>query len=470
MAGQEPAAESATPPTATPTVDLKALAGMIADRLTPKRTILDEGGVKAKPGETPVFHGGHDLYTVQGRDDADVAVNMFIAKTLVETPNPRTGRPDHQASERLEHVLLSAATKAVKAAPRAVPTDDRDGFLGATYKMLRGEAAYKAMTSTGTNAGDEWVPTFASAELWNDIHFATQVTAQLTRVDMPTNPYTLPTLDADVTFKYASSENVAVTASNLNTGNATLTAVKIMGEVDFSGELTEDSIIPIVPSIRANLVRRGAQTMDDLIVHGDTETGGTGNVNLDDAAPTAGDFFLAQSGMRKFCVVTNTGQTSNVAAALTSANFNTLRGLLDKHGARSSDLFIVVDGATFVAMNTIAEVVTPDKYGPGATVLRGELGRFFNIPIFLSETIPLLTTGKTEADGKASTTAANNTKGWILVIHRNGWKIGFRRELRIESFRDIQKDQNILTASWRQAVIPSGINVTHTAYGRNVTV
>ena len=449
--------------------ELKAL------MVTPKRSELEESGVKVKPGEAPVWYGGDDMFSSAGDTDADVATNLYLVKTLLQS------NQNYLASPRLRQTMLNAADAAVAIAPLPIPktievggrtkAHDPDGFVGNTYRAFRAEAAAtKAMTSTGANAGDEWVPTFASAELWRDVHLATAVSASVPRVAMPTNPYTLPTLDADVTFKHASSENVAVTASDLNTGNATLTAVKIQGEVNFSGELTEDSIIPIVPAIRANLVRRAGQVIDDLIVSGDTQTAGTGNVNLDDAAPTAGDFFLAFNGLRKFCITTNTAQVSNVAAALTTANFTTIRGLLGRYGARPSDLRIVTGQSTLNTMYDITQVKTLDVYGPNATILQGELARFFGIPILASETIPLLTSDKVEADGKASTTASNNTLGWLLLFNVNGWKQGFRRELQIESFRDIQKDQNILVASFRMALIPSGIVTTHTAVGRNITV
>src|SRR3990167_829770 len=123
-------------------------------------------------------------------------------------------------------------------------------------------------------------------------------------------------------------------------------------------------------------------------------------------------------------------------------------------------------------MRTIAEVITPDKYGPSATILQGELGRFFNIPILLSEAIPGTTTDKVAADGKYTTTSpsTNDTLGWLVLVHPQGWRLGFRRELRLETFKDIQKGQNIIVASFRQAQIPSGIATIHTAVGRNLTV
>jgi len=463
-----------TPPEPTKSLDIDALAKAISERLTPQRTELDEGGVKAKPGE-PVFYGGDDQFTAIGDTDAAIATNLWLAKAVC------SANPNYSPSPRLRQVMVGAADKALKAAPIAIPEYERNmyggqkavdpsRFVATTYSSFRADARAKALASTSANAGDEWVPTFASAELWRDVHLETAVAAALERVNMPTNPYTLPTLDLDATWKYASAENTAVTASDVNTGNATLTAVKVMSEQDFSTETTEDSIIPVVPAIRSSLVRRAAQTIDDLIVSGDTETGGTGNVNLDDAAPTAGDVFLALNGMRKFCIVTNTGQVSNVAAALTTTNFTTIRGLLGRYGARPSDLRIVAGQSTLNTMYDIASVRTLDTYGPNATIVQGELARFFGIPILPYEAIPLLTSDKVEADGKASTTASNNTLGWILVFNRTGWRLGFRRELVIESWRDIKKDQNVLVASLRMALIPSGITTIHTAVGRNVTV
>ena len=456
LAAKEPPAEPAEDPA------VKSLRDEIADlkaTLTkPQRSEL--GDTPTKGGDAPIY-GGDDVYTAAGEDDAEIATNLFIAQTML-------GAVKRDLSPRAREVMVKAAERALKA-PKPIETKGRaDGsFIKSSTAQMR-QAAIKAMTSTGAGSGDEWVPTFASSELWRDTHLATQVAGLLRRVDMPTNPYDLPTQTADATFYYASSENTAVTGSNLTTAKATLTARKIHADVTFSGEVTEDSIVPVVSAIRADLVRRGAQTIDDLIVHGDTETGGTGNVNSDNGAPAAGSFYLALDGLRKFAVVTNSGQTSNVAAALSSANFTTIRSLLGRYGARPSDLAIVTGPSTWYPMQTIAEVITQEKYGANATILTGELARLFNIPIFLSEAIATRTWDKVEADGKSNTTAG--TLGWLVLFNRNHWTTGFRREFQIESFRDVQADSNILVASFRMGLASSGISTTHTASGRNITV
>lgn len=437
----------------------------------PQRSELDEGGTKAKPGEGGgVFTGGDDRYTAVGESDAEIATNLYLVKSILD------GTRHERMSQRGTEVMVKAAETALKAGLRPVDTKGFYGSNAAAFKYDRAEyfreARQKAMTSTGANAGDEWVPTFASSELWTDVHLATQVASQIRRVAMPTNPYTLPTLDDDVTYKYASTENTAVTASDPNTGNATLTAKKIQAEVNFSGEVTEDSIIPIVSSIRANLVRRGAQTIDDLIVHGDTETAGTGNVNTDDAAAGAGSFYLALNGMRKFCLVTNTGQVKQFAGAPTTTLILNTRALLGKYGARPSDLLFITGVSTTNALQDLSAFQTLEKYGAQATILTGEVGRVFGIPVLLSEAIPGTSTDKVDDDGKYTTTSVstNDTDGWFVLANKTQWTQGFRREFNIESFRDIQKDMNILVASFRMALIPSGIATTHTAVGYDITV
>ena len=436
------------------------LAELKALLTTPNRPERETPGVQAKTNDAP-FYGGDDRYTYVGSDDADRATTLYVVNTLLHG----SGK---SLSARGREVMENATKAALGTAPAPFKGDL---FTKSTYAGLRAEA-HKAMTSTGSNVGDDWVPTFASAELWRDVHLATEIASQVRRVEMPTNPYDLPTATADPTFYWASSENTAVTGGNVATAKATLTAKKIQADVTFSGELTEDSIIPVAGEIRAALTRRAAQTIDDLIVHGDVETGGTGNVNSHDAAPAGGSFYLSLDGMRKFAIITNTDQCSNVGSAFTAAKFVAVRALLGKYGARSSDLLLVMGQSLQNSIGGVTEWLTLDKYGPNAAIAAGEIGRIFNIPAFLSEAIPGTSTDKVAADGCYTVTGAStyDVLGWFVLANKSQWVTGFRRGVQLESFRDVQKDSNILVCSFRMALIPSGIATTHTAVARNITL
>ena len=100
-------------------------------------------------------------------------------------------------------------------------------------------------------------------------------------------------------------------------------------------------------------------------------------------------------------------------------------------------------------------------------MLTGELGRYRGIPIIVSTSM-----SKTEADGKVSATATNNTLGQITIFNRLMWRAGFIRELLIEIDRDIQKRQYMMVTSLREAVGCHGTrsSAIHTAGIRNILV
>jgi len=90
------------------------------------------------------------------------------------------------------------------------------------------------------------------------------------------------------------------------------------------------------------------------------------------------------------------------------------------------------------------EVITVDKYGPAATILTGEVSRIGRNPM-----IATMAMGKTEADGKISTTAGNNTLGQALAVNRRGLKVGWRRRVKVETERLPGRDQTRLIHSLR---------------------
>jgi hypothetical protein len=66
--------------------------------------------------------------------------------------------------------------------------------------------------------------------------------------------------------------------------------------------------------------------------------------------------------------------------------------------------------------------------------------------------------------------ATYDVSGWLVMVNKNMWTVGFRRDLVIESFRDIQKDENILVASFRMALIPNDVSTIHTTTGIRITI
>ena len=76
------------------------------------------------------------------------------------------------------------------------------------------------------------------------------------------------------------------------------------------------------------------------------------------------------------------------------------------------------------------------------------------------------------SNGKVNSDSAQNTAGRVLAVNTSQWRVGFRRELSIETERVLQKRQNVMVVSLRLAFAERTGNrsaATHTALQYNVT-
>ena len=332
------------------------------------------------------------------------------------------------------------------------------------------QAALKAMTSTGTGTGDELVPTNMAGELWEDFFLASRVASLFDTIEMPTNPFDVPLGLGDVTWRKG-SENTATTATDLTTAKSTLTATEIVAEVQWSYTLQEDSIVALMPAVRRRLAISGAEVIDAFALNADSTATSTGNINLDDSTPAADAYYLSagQDGIRHIYIADNTDMGSDAGGdALADSDITGELAAMGKYAVNPERIAMVCDVATYLnGFLKLTNVVTVDKFGPGAVVLTGQLAAYRGIPIVVSASMPL-----SQSDGKCSVTSASNTLGQIAIPHRDMWYVGFRRNLLVEVDRDIQRRQYIMVLSLREAVAAHGTraSATHTGGIFNILV
>ena len=326
----------------------------------------------------------------------------------------------------------------------------------------------KALTATGSGTGDEYVPTGMAGALWNDWFVASRVASQFGTVPMPTDPFDFP-LGWGVPTWRKGTQNTATTVSDPATAKSTMTSTEQVAEINFSYNLDEDAVVAVMPTLREMLARDGAEQIDRFVMNADSTNAGTGNINLDDADPDDDSYYLSagQDGLRHLMIVDNTNQAVDINTTLTDALLRTAIGKLGKYATDPTRLVLFTNPKTYVlSMLGLTNVVTFDKFGPSATVLTGELAKYSGIPIIPTSSISLA-----EDDGKLSTTGSNNDEGTILVTHRDMWRVGFRRQLQMEVFRDVQKRSIVLVTSFRIAVAAQGTRstATHTAGAFGIT-
>ena len=326
-----------------------------------------------------------------------------------------------------------------------------------------------AMDSTTAGSGDELVPTQEASTLWMDVNLETMVAPLFSRVDMPSDPFEIPLQLGDVNW-YPGTENLAVTATALNTAKQTLTSYELVGQVPWSLTLDEDAVIAMAQEVRTGLVRNAAEVIDDVVLNGDSTA--VNNINADEATISKSDvgkghWLLGFDGLLHLPLVDNTGQANDHSAAVSDGMFNEVRGKLGKYGVRPSELAYLMDVNTYIRALSVDNFRTLDKLGPNATVLRGQLGAVEGIPVIVSEQMKLADT-----DGQVTDAGNVTNTGRLLIVNRSQWRVGFRRELAIETDRDIQKRQNIMVVSLRIAFSErtgSRSTATHTALQYNIT-
>ena len=187
-----------------------------------------------------------------------------------------------------------------------------------------------------------------------------------------------------------------------------------------------------------------------MVLNGDATT--TDSINADEATisatdPGKGQWLLGFDGLLHLPLVDNTGQANDHGAAVSSDMFNEVRSKLGKYGVRPSEMVYITDVNTFIRCLGVDSFRTLDKFGPHATVLTGQLGAVEGIPVIVSEQMK-----PADADGKVTDGGNDTDTGRLLIVNRGQWRVGYKRELTIETVRDPQKRQNVMVVSFRIAL------------------
>jgi HK97 family phage major capsid protein len=328
----------------------------------------------------------------------------------------------------------------------------------------------RAMSVSGN---PEWVGETFLTSLWESVKNEDGILDSI-----PSVPMSAPTLhvpvDTTIPKMYSVDESTADSASayptsDPGTGRRTLNAKKFTIQTVVSGEMSEDSLVPFIPILRNKLITSAALHLGSAMLNGDTATEDGANINAGGTGqtPSANAHYLAFNGIRKYAIAN--GKLIAASANLT-ADINKARALLSGQnnavddgvqaanwGRFSRNLRLVCDFDTYLKLLNDGLVVTVDKYGPNATVVNGELGSVFGIPVlspaYCTPTMP-------SNSGKASKNAADNTVGQIVIFAPEAFLRGIRRDVQIFVDRIQRTDQLLLELYVRVGFERHGENVS----------
>ena len=384
---------------------------------------------------------------IQGKKNQDFITKQVETSMRKYIEQNRLTRPMRKAEFDVSPVSLSSVKpEALRKADdlyilsAILKRDPRELKLWKLYDSDLSELR-KAMDTQTTGEGFEWIPTGFSRELIRRVELELKVAALFPRITIPTPTYVLPAQGADavayLTPESLVDSSVKITASTPRTRRVTFEARKLASRIVFSEEMNEDSLIPVLPYIKDQLVDALAVAEEQAVINGDVIP--APHQDIDVINPL--DARWAWNGLRWWA--RNCGAVQTNMATFNTVNLRALRRSMGVYGTDPAKLAWVTSICGYFAMLNNADVLTVDKYGPQATILSGELGKFDNVPIVVSEYV------RQDLDATGVYSGAGNVRTVLILVYKKAFMFGDRRKVTLKSKEDIETDQAIGVATQR---------------------
>ena len=415
-----------------------------------------------------------ELWKYDNIEGADIALGIDILNSNSDRKAAPASKAMYQALavRALEGKDESSAytRQALKAA----------GFAGKSDEVMQQDL---------TSYGDEWVGVGYGTQLWQQIRTdPNPVLNKMPMVEIPQGFETFydPTEGADPTW-YKVAEvtdensttkvpNATVPSSKVGTGRVNETLAKAGARVMWSGELSEDSLIPMLPEIRRKLVVSGQEMLAHVIIDGDTDGSATTNINDIGGTPTGTEPFMLVNGLRKLALITNSANSRNASGTFSTSDFIAtakLLGLGGKDAIQKDRVSFLIDLATHWAALQLDEVKTKDVFSQ-PTIEGGDLTGIYGYQVIPTQFMHFAnqdaTYGlKANSAGKVNLdTASANLYGAIVAVRWDQWKFGWKRRMTIETERIARADAYEIVALMRFGLKYRSTEASAITYGVGV--
>lgn len=342
-----------------------------------------------------------------------------------------------------------------------------------------GHTHTRAMDSAETGYGLELVGTAFQSELWKSARSRDLLLDMVPRVQASRGENTIATDGALpemlLVSEHTAANDTAYATRKWATAKQVTDGAKFTVQVQFSGELREDSIVNFVPTLREQVFESYRKYLASAYLNGDTST--TSNISLVNSTPAATKHYLAFDGMRHAALVENANQSRAAGGApVTLALIDHLRDLLASvdtgggidtltdvdWGAEPNDLLIICDRRTYQLMAaTIPQFTALERYGGAGDGRAGELGRIGAVRVYAPSFAV-----QAGLDGKVS--SLGNNFGALTLINTRGWRGVQTGGLTFLVDRVQGRDQFLAEFYTRQALARHSDNVVAHLYGIGV--
>ena len=235
------------------------------------------------------------------------------------------------------------------------------------------------------------------------------------------------------------------------TDKITLSLETIIGNGPIEKKLIAYSIDALMPAIEEDVVNKFAEVEEDMIINGDTETGSSyadningahDDTNYPDGISGARDPRLLFDGLRKKAI-DGAKKVNASGQALTQTHIRKAFNQLGRHSRKKSDIIILCSLSVSYTILGWDDLRNINKYGPGATILTGELGEIYGCKVIATDLIPdtLGDTGVARNQGAGT----DDNRSVVLVFNKTSPVIGnpamAERKFKIALYDDIVNDE-----------------------------
>lgn len=370
------------------------------------------------------------------------AAKHAVDEVLTDKSFAFVGKPVHRCNEleleaqKLHDMLYMIGTLA------AEPIQTAKAYLRSEGVSEEGIA--KALDSYTSGSGSEWVETMFSSQFVERIALGGKLAPLFPRFTMAAKTVYVPAarglLDAYLT---TGSENAATTEdTTLDSAQLTFTAEDVNIYRAFSDNLDQDSVISVGGLIQAQMANSMNEWLDMIIDNGDITS------THHDSDISSGDPRKAWSGLREKALTTTTAN-----ASLATFNFDNLLAIPAAMSGYNDDpeklTWIVPTKTYWASLFTLKDSSGNPVWLPanGVTgmnpIVSGQVGWLAGIPVVASGVL------RTNLNASGAYDGITETKSALYCVYRDAWWLGDRKQVTIESARDVKTRSTDVVLTWR---------------------
>jgi len=302
--------------------------------------------------------------------------------------------------------------------------------------------------------GAEFIPDQFISDLYQTFQLPKRLRSLLTRVQADRNTLLIPRLNrggrpyikGEITVDSPLSK---YTTSTPSTGQATIAIKGLASSYVLDDAAVEDSALAVLPIFSQQIAQDLEDAFEDCMLNGDTAATHQDTIsswNIRNRWGTTGlggsaDHRRTFLGMRAAAF----DQTSSAAiAAAGGAVIEDILGGMAKLGELGSSNLVMVVSPEFMLKHLMSldEVVTIDKFGPNASVIAGQIGSLFGMPVVMSRFLSADMAASGLYNGSGSQTG-------YVIFNAASWYLYERRGIVVEQDKDISAGAIRLVATYR---------------------